>query len=178
MKIGGKHYRSIWPIGADAFGIIDQTRLPHEFVTLTLRSADEAAHAIKSMQTRGAPLIGAVGAYGLALAMRADSSDENLTKIHDMLAGTRPTEINLRWALGRMRDALLNRSREQRAALAWKEAAAIAGEDVAMSKAIGEHGLKIIRDLAAKKRETLNILTHCNAGWLATVDYGTALAPI
>jgi methylthioribose-1-phosphate isomerase len=179
MNVNGKHYRSVWPIGNDAVGIIDQTRLPHEFVTLTLRSAGDAAHAIKSMQTRGAPLIGAVGAHGLALAMRDDASDENLTRIHDMLAETRPTAINLRWALGRMRDALLNRPHEQRAALAWKEAAAIADEDVAMSKSIGEHGLKIIRDLAAaKKGEKLNILTHCNAGWLATVDYGTALAPI
>ena len=179
MKIKGQHYRSVWPIGDDAFGIIDQTRLPHEFVTLTLRSPQDAAHAITSMQTRGAPLIGAVGAYGLALAMRTDPSDENLTRIHDMLAETRPTAINLRWALGRMRDALLNRPHTERSALAWKEAAAIADEDVAMSKSIGEHGLGIIRDLAAKKRgKRLNILTHCNAGWLATVDYGTALAPI
>jgi methylthioribose-1-phosphate isomerase len=184
MKVNGKHYRSVWPIGEDAFGIIDQTRLPHEFVTLTLRSAEDAAHAITSMQTRGAPLIGAVAAYGLALAMRGDASDENLTRIHDMLAATRPTAINLRWALGRMRDALLNRPRGERAALAWKEAGTIADEDVAMSKAIGEHGLKIIRDLfdkkmgAAKEKDKLNILTHCNAGWLATVDYGTALAPI
>ena len=179
MKINGRHYRSVWPIGEDAFGIIDQTKLPHDFVTLTLRSADHAAHAISTMQTRGAPLIGAVGAYGLALAMRADASDENLTRIHDMLARTRPTAINLRWALGRMRDALLNQPRERRVKLAWAEAAAIADEDVAMSKAIGEHGLKIIRDIADKKSgQTVNILTHCNAGWLATVDYGTALAPI
>ena len=178
MKVGGKHYRSVWPVGEDAFGIIDQTKLPHAFATLTLRSAGEAAQAIVTMQTRGAPLIGAVGAYGLALEMRRDPSDENLARVHDMLAETRPTAINLRWALGRMRDALLNRPRDQRSALAWKEAAAIADEDVAMSKAIGEHGLKIIRELAEKKKRKLNILTHCNAGWLATVDYGTALAPI
>jgi methylthioribose-1-phosphate isomerase len=179
MKIKGKHYRSVWSIGEDAFGIIDQTRLPHEFVTLALRSANDAARAISTMQTRGAPLIGAVGAYGLALAMRSDPSDENLTRTHDMLAETRPTAINLRWALGRMRDALLNQPRDQRAKLAWAEAAAIADEDVAMSMAIGEHGLKIIREIADKKPgKTVNILTHCNAGWLATVDYGTALAPI
>ena len=179
MKIGGQHYRSVWPIGEDAFGIIDQTRLPHEFVTLSLRTADEAAHAIKSMQTRGAPLIGAVAAYGLALEMRRDASDENLARVHDMLAETRPTAINLRWALKRMADALRNRPRGDRAALAWKEAAAIADEDVAMSEAIGQNGLKIIKELAAKKPgQKLNILTHCNAGWLATVDYGTALAPI
>src|SRR3954463_7730004 len=98
MKIGGTHTRSIWTIGQDAFGIIDQTKLPHEFVTLTLRSADDAAHAIKTMQTRGAPLIGAVAAYGLALEMRRDSSDDHLSRIHDMLAQTRPTAINLRWA--------------------------------------------------------------------------------
>jgi methylthioribose-1-phosphate isomerase len=179
MKINGKHYRSVWPIGDDAFGIIDQTRLPHEFVTLMLRSAEDAARAISTMQTRGAPLIGAVGAYGLALATRGDASDENLSRVHDMLAETRPTAINLRWALGRMRDALLNQPRDQRAKLAWAEAAAIADEDVAMSMAIGAHGLKIIQDIAAKKPDqTVNILTHCNAGWLATVDYGTALAPI
>ncbi|HKD46629.1 MAG TPA: S-methyl-5-thioribose-1-phosphate isomerase [Rhizomicrobium sp.] len=179
MRIDGTHYRSVWPIGEDAFGIIDQTRLPHEFVTLTLRTWQDAAHAISSMQTRGAPLIGAVGAYGLALAMRDDPSDENLTLVHDSLAETRPTAINLRWALDRMRDALLNRPRTERATLAWAEAAAIADEDVAMSKAIGEYGLEVIERVAAEKPgQTVNILTHCNAGWLATVDYGTALAPI
>ena len=178
MKINGTHYRSIWPIGQDAFGIIDQTRLPHEFVTLTIRTAEQAAHAITSMQTRGAPLIGAVGAYGLALAVRGDASDDAIPKMVEMLAHTRPTAINLKWALWRMRGALLNQPRDKRAALAWKEAALIADEDVAMSQAIGKNGLAIIRDLAARKKRKLNILTHCNAGWLATVDYGTALAPI
>jgi len=179
MKIGGKHYRSVWPIGEDAFGIIDQAKLPHAFQTMTLRSADDAAAVINSMQTRGAPLIGVVGAYGLALEMRRDASDENLSRVHDMLAQTRPTAINLRWALARMRDALLNQPRDSRAAIAWKEAGTIADEDVAMNQAIGRNGLKIIRELAERKKgETLNILTHCNAGWLATVDYGTALAPI
>ena len=179
MKIGGKHYRSVWPIGEDAFGIIDQTRLPHEFVTMTLRDVTAAANAIVTMQTRGAPLIGAVGAYGLALAVRDDASDDHIQKMVEMLAETRPTAINLKWALWRMRGALLNQPREQRAALAWKEAALIADEDVAMSEAIGKNGLAIIRDIAARKPgKTVNILTHCNAGWLATVDYGTALAPI
>jgi len=178
MKINGTHYRSIWPIGQDAFGIIDQTRLPHEFVTLPIRTAEQAAHAITSMQTRGAPLIGAVGAYGLALAVRGDASDDAIQKMVEMLAHTRPTAINLKWALWRMRGALLNQPRDKRAALAWKEAALIADEDVAMSQAIGKNGLAIIRDLAARKKRKLNILTHCNAGWLATVDYGTALAPI
>jgi methylthioribose-1-phosphate isomerase len=179
VKIGGRHYRSIWPVGTDAFGIIDQTKLPHEFVTLTLRSAEDAAHAIAAMQTRGAPLIGAVAAYGLALAVRADPSDAHLMRVHDMLAQTRPTAINLRWALARMAGALRNQAREARAALAWKEAAAIADEDAAMCEAIGRNGLEIIRDIAAKKPgRKLEILTHCNAGWLATVDWGTALAPI
>ena len=179
MKIGGIHTRSIWTIGQDAFGIFDQTRLPHELVKLTLRSADDAAHAIRSMQTRGAPLIGAVAAYGLALEMRRDPSDDNLTAVHDMLAETRPTAINLRWALKRMVDALHNHRREDRAALAWQEAATIADEDVAMNQAIGANGLKIIQEIAAKKPgQNVNVLTHCNAGWLATVDYGTALAPL
>jgi len=184
MKIYGTHYRSIWPIGEDAFGIIDQTRLPHEFVTMTLRSAEDAARVIRNMNTRGAPLIGVVGAYGLALAMRDDPSDDHIQKMAEMLAETRPTAINLKWALWRMRGALLNQPRDKRAALAWKEAASIADEDVAMSQAIGKNGLKIIRDIAEKKKgqknnnKTVNILTHCNAGWLATVDYGTALAPI
>ncbi|MCP5411577.1 MAG: S-methyl-5-thioribose-1-phosphate isomerase [Alphaproteobacteria bacterium] len=179
MKINGEHYRSVWPIGEDAFGIIDQTRLPHEFVTLTLRSADDAAHAIKSMQTRGAPLIGAVGAYGLALAVREDASDDNIQAVLEMLEETRPTAINLKWALWRMRGTLMNQPHGKRAALAWAEAAKIADEDVAMSEAIGWNGLKIIEQVAARKPgQPVNILTHCNAGWLATVDYGTALAPI
>jgi methylthioribose-1-phosphate isomerase len=146
---------------------------------MTLRSAEDAARVIKNMNTRGAPLIGVVGAYGLALAMRDDASDDHIQPMVEMLAETRPTAINLKWALWRMRGALLNQPREKRAALAWKEAALIADEDVAMSEAIGKNGLAIIRDIAAKKPgKTVNILTHCNAGWLATVDYGTALAPI
>jgi len=179
MKIQGKHYRSVWTIGEDAFGIIDQTKLPHRLETMTLRSADDAARVIKNMNTRGAPLIGVVGAYGLALAVRDDPSDDHIQKMVEMLAETRPTAINLKWALWRMRGALLNQPRDARAAMAWKEAGLIADEDVAMSEAIGKNGLKIIRDIAAKKPgEIVNILTHCNAGWLATVDYGTALAPI
>src|SRR5690348_1735643 len=178
MKINGRHYRSVWPIGEDAFGIIDQTKLPHEFVTLTLRSAEEAAHAIRAMQTRGAPLIGAVAAYGLALALRADPSDETLTSTSDKLRATRPTAVNLAWALQRVADAVRNHPRAERAALAWKEAAAIANEDVAMCEAIGRHGLELIREMAIRKKRKLNILTHCNAGWLACVDWGTALAPI
>jgi len=179
MKINGKPYRTIWAIGQDKIGIIDQTRLPHRFETRELASMQDAAHAIKAMIVRGAPLIGATAAYGIALAMRADASDEALDRAHDVLAETRPTAINLRWALKRMRDVLRNRPRAERAALAWAEAARIADEDVAVCRAIGEHGLKILRAASAKKNGgTLNVLTHCNAGWLACVDWGTALAPI
>jgi methylthioribose-1-phosphate isomerase len=179
MKIHGKPYRTIWPLGLDAVEVIDQTKLPHEFATLTLRSADEAAHAIKAMIVRGAPLIGATAAYGLALAMREDASDEALSRAHDKLLETRPTAVNLRWALTRMVDALRNRPRHERAALAWKEAATICDEDVEVCRSIGEHGLKILREASTKKNGAmLNVLTHCNAGWLACVDWGTALAPI
>jgi methylthioribose-1-phosphate isomerase len=179
MKINGKPYRTIWPKGDDTVEVIDQTRLPHEFATLALRSKEEAAHAIKAMIVRGAPLIGATAAYGMALAMREDASDEALTRAHDMLLETRPTAINLRWALNRMCDVLRNRPRGDRAALAWKEAAAICDEDVATCRSIGEHGVGLIREIAKKKAgKRVNILTHCNAGWLACVDWGTALAPI
>ena len=179
MKIDGKPYRTIWPLGDGAVEVIDQTKLPHEFVTKTLTSADDAARAIKTMIVRGAPLIGATAAYGVALAMRRDASDDALTSAHDLLLATRPTAVNLRWALTRMRDALRNRPRAERAALAWKEAAAICDEDVEVCRSIGEHGLKILREAAAGKNGApLNVLTHCNAGWLACVDWGTALAPI
>ena len=180
MNVRGRPMRTIWP-AADGrtVEIIDQTRLPHELAIVGLHTLDDAARAIATMQVRGAPLIGATAAYGIALAMREDTSDEALDAAHDLLLETRPTAINLRWALKRMCDGLRNRPRDQRAALAWKEAAAIADEDVAMSEAIGKNGLKIIEEVAAKKTgKTVNILTHCNAGWLATVDYGTALAPI
>ena len=183
MKIGGTHYRTIWPIkssgGDDAVEVIDQTRLPHEFATEVLDSAEECARAIRTMVVRGAPLIGATAAYGMALAMQVDTTDEELEHAHDMLLATRPTAVNLHWALKRMHDLLRGRPRDQRAALAWKEAAAICDEDVEVCRSIGEHGLKILQAAAERKNgQTLNILTHCNAGWLATVDWGTALAPI
>ena len=178
MKIAGKQYRTIWPLGEDAVEVIDQTKLPHEFATLTLRSADDCARAIKTMIVRGAPLIGATAAYGIALAMREDASDAALDHTHDVLLETRPTAVNLRWALKRMRDALCNHPHNERAARAWREAAALCDEDVETCRRIGEHGLTILREAAAKKNGTLNILTHCNAGWLACVDWGTALAPI
>jgi len=179
MKINGRQYRTIWPVGDGAVEVIDQTRLPHRFGTIVLRSAEECARAIREMIVRGAPLIGATAAYGIALAMREDASDEALDRAHDLLLATRPTAINLRWALKRMCDALRNHPRSERAAIAWREAAAICDEDVEVCKSIGEHGLKILREAAAKKNGApLNVLTHCNAGWLATVDWGTALAPI
>jgi methylthioribose-1-phosphate isomerase len=179
MNVNGTHYRSVWPIGEDTVGIIDQTRLPHEFATIELHSAEDCARAIKTMQTRGAPLIGAVGAYGLALSVREDASDDAINATLEMLAETRPTAINLKWALWRMRGALLNQPHPKRVKLAWAEAQKIADEDVAMSEAIGFNGLKLIEKIAKQKKgAAVNILTHCNAGWLATVDYGTALAPI
>jgi methylthioribose-1-phosphate isomerase len=179
MKIHGKSYRTIWPVGDSKVGVIDQTRLPHAFETLELASMEGAAHAIKAMIVRGAPLIGATAAYGIALAMRMDASDEALDRAHDILAETRPTAINLRWALKRMCDVLRNQPREQRAAIAWAEAAKIADEDVEVCRSIGERGFNILKDAADKKNgATLNVLTHCNAGWLACVDWGTALAPI
>ncbi|MBL8703320.1 MAG: S-methyl-5-thioribose-1-phosphate isomerase [Rhodospirillales bacterium] len=181
MRVNGKHYRTIW-LAADGrtVEIIDQTRLPHEFVTIRLGALAEAAHAIKSMQVRGAPLIGATAAYGVALAMAADPSDAALDRAYDTLLETRPTAVNLRWALDEMRAHLRNRPRGERVAAAYARAAEIADEDVAICDAIGTHGLKLFRDIHAKKKPgaRFNVLTHCNAGWLATVDWGTALSPI
>ena len=179
MKIDGRAYRTIWPVGETAVEVIDQTKLPHEFATMRLSSAKDAAHAIRDMIVRGAPLIGATAAYGLALAARAAPSDENLDNAHDLLLAARPTAVNLRWALERMRSALRNQPYEKRAEIAWREAAAICEEDVETCRRIGEHGLVILCEAAARKRgRPLNVLTHCNAGWLACVDWGTALAPI
>ena len=179
MKINGTPYRTIWPEGDDAVSVIDQTRLPHAFAVQRLSSAEDCARAIKTMVVRGAPLIGATAAYGVALAMRRNASDAALDAAHDFLLATRPTAVNLHWALARMRDRLRNQPQEMRAALAWAEAAAICDEDVVTCRAIGEHGLTILRDAAANKNGApLNVLTHCNAGWLATVDWGTALAPL
>ena len=180
MKVNGKPYRTIWPCAAgDAVEVIDQTKLPHRFETLRLSTLEQTAHAIRSMIVRGAPLIGATAAYGLAIALRSDSSDDALDRAHELLLRTRPTAVNLRWALDRMRNAVRNRPREMRAKMAWQEAAAICDEDVETCRKIGEFGLDLLRKQAAvKPGETVNVLTHCNAGWLACVDWGTALAPI
>ena len=179
MKVGGTHYRSIWPEDGGTVGVIDQTALPHAFKTARLRTAADAGQAIRTMLVRGAPLIGATAAYGLALAMRADASDAALDAAYRMLLATRPTAVNLRWALDDVAGHVRALPPAGRAGAAWARAGAICDDDVAINRAIGEHGLGLIRAAHAKAgSRALNILTHCNAGWLATVDYGTALAPI
>jgi methylthioribose-1-phosphate isomerase len=180
MKIDGTPYRSVW-VDADGWSvrILDQTKLPWQLDILRLVDADQVAHAIRSMQVRGAPLIGAVAAYGVALALRADASTAALDRAVAMLGETRPTAINLRWALDRMRAALHNLPADQRVAAAYAEALAIADDDAETCRRIGLNGLPLLQEIQARKPgETVNVLTHCNAGWLATVDYGTALSPI
>jgi len=183
MKIDGVSYRTIW-LAADGIGveIIDQTRLPHDFVVLTLRSLADAETAIRDMWVRGAPLIGAAAAYGMALAAREDASDAGLAAAYARLHATRPTAINLKWALDEMIAALSPLPVADRVAAAYARAAEICDEDVAMNSALGDNGCRIIADLWEKKKaagaERINLLTHCNAGWLATVDWGTALAPV
>jgi methylthioribose-1-phosphate isomerase len=181
MKVDGKPMRSIWlePDGWSV-GVIDQTVLPHRFATARLATLDEAADAIRSMLIRGAPLIGATAAYGICLALRADASDEGLDRAYAALLATRPTAINLKWALDEMMAVVRNRPRADRAAAAYRRAAEICDEDVAVNAAIGRNGLPLIEAIAARKKagERVNVLTHCNAGWLATVDVGTATAPI
>ncbi|MBX3506568.1 MAG: S-methyl-5-thioribose-1-phosphate isomerase [Parvibaculum sp.] len=180
MKIDGIHYRTIW-VADDGWSveIIDQTRLPHQFTIARLETADDAARAIKDMLVRGAPLIGATAAYGLCLALRKDASDETLARTYDMLLATRPTAVNLKWSLDAMRDALAPLAGAARIEAAYATAARLCDEDVEICRLIGENGLRIIRGLSeAKQGRAVNILTHCNAGWLACVDWGTALAPI
>ncbi|MCF3934617.1 S-methyl-5-thioribose-1-phosphate isomerase [Acuticoccus sp. M5D2P5] len=184
MKVNGKPTRTIWVdempgAGPGRVGIIDQTRLPHEFVTVSLTDLDEAAHAIKAMLVRGAPLIGATAAYGLALAIHGDASDARLAAAYETLHATRPTAVNLRWALDEMMKTLAPLPEAAREAAAWSRAGAIADEDVEICRQIGLNGLSLIREIAARKNGApVNILTHCNAGWLATVDWGTATSPI
>jgi methylthioribose-1-phosphate isomerase len=184
MKVQGKPYRTIW-VAEDGGGveIIDQTRLPHEFAVRSLRSLEDAVHAISAMLVRGAPLIGVTAAYGIWLAMRGEPSDASLEFACRTLLATRPTAVNLRWALETMREELAPLVPAARASAALSQAGEIADEDVAINRAIGVHGLSLIRDALARKRaegrkDPVNVLTHCNAGWLATVDWGTAIAPI
>jgi methylthioribose-1-phosphate isomerase len=176
MNVNGKPTRTIVPTH-DAVEIIDQTALPHAFVVRPLRTAAEVAHAIASMQVRGAPLIGAAAAYGIWLAMCADASDAALAAAHAALLATRPTAVNLRWALDAVAARLAPLPPDARPAAARAAADAIADEDVAINRAIGTHARALIEEIAQRK-ERVRILTHCNAGWLATVDWGTALAGV
>jgi methylthioribose-1-phosphate isomerase len=181
VNVAGIPYRTIWPEpdGA-AVGIIDQTLLPHRFATVRLAALPDFVRAIRGMLVRGAPLIGATAAYGLAVALQHDPSDTALAAAHAALATTRPTAVNLRWALDRVRGAVAALPPPRRAEVAWAEAGRIAEEDIVCNRAIGEHGLRIFEQLARERARgrRLEVLTHCNAGWLATVDLGTALAPI
>jgi methylthioribose-1-phosphate isomerase len=181
MKVDGKHFRTIWlePDGWSV-GAIDQRRLPHEFVVTRLTTCAEAADAIRNMLVRGAPLIGATAAYGMALAMRDDKSDAEIVRAYDALIATRPTAINLKWALEEMRSVLQPLAPSARANAAYARAADIAEEDIVINQGMAKSGLPLIEAIAARKQagEAVNVLTHCNAGWLATVDWGTATAPI
>jgi methylthioribose-1-phosphate isomerase len=179
MKVGDRHYRSIW---ADerpgAVHIIDQQRLPHVFETRAISTLDEMAEAIRTMRVRGAPLIGVAAAFGVALGLRQDPSDNSLVHAIDTLRATRPTAVNLAWALERMRRLLAPQSPSERAGAAWDEARRMADEDVALNEAIGRNGLALIDREFGHRGRRVNILTHCNAGWIATVDWGTVTAPI
>jgi methylthioribose-1-phosphate isomerase len=184
MNIDGKAWRTIWlEQGGRSVGVIDQTLLPHRFETRSLATMEQAAEAISTMVVRGAPLIGVAGAYGLMLALQQDPTDQALAAAFERLNATRPTAVNLRWALERVRQRVASLPEAARAEAARAEAGAIAEEDVAMCESIGDHGLRLFQELAAarpaqRQNRPLNVLTHCNAGWLATVDWGTALAPI
>jgi methylthioribose-1-phosphate isomerase len=178
MRVSGTHFRTIWTTESGTVRVIDQSRLPFEFVTKDLETHTDAAHAIKTMVVRGAPLIGATAAYGMALAARSNPSDSHLAEAARILQATRPTAVNLTWALTRMRKVLAEVQPQERVGAAFREAAAICDDDVEQCRSIGVHGLEIIRGLADTAGRKLNILTHCNAGWLACVDWGTALAPL
>ena len=178
MKVGGVPYRTIW-LEEGCVRIIDQTRLPHAFEVIELATCEAAAVAIRSMQVRGAPLIGVTAAYGVALAMRADASERVLEAACTTLLATRPTAVNLRWALEDVRRCLLETPEDTREARAFERAGELAEEDAALCRAIGEHGAPLLEAASVRRGgEPVRILTHCNAGWLATVDHGTALSPI
>ncbi len=180
MKVNGTPMRPIWEADGEAgerVRIIDQTRLPFAFETATLASEADTAVAIRDMLVRGAPLIGATAAYGVALAMREDASDANLSAAYDRLHATRPTAINLRWALDDMRARLAPVAPSGRADAAFARAREIVEEDVEINRRIGAHGLELLKEIAGRKGR-VNVLTHCNAGWLATCDWGTATSPV
>jgi methylthioribose-1-phosphate isomerase len=181
MKINGQMLRTIWLDGdGRTVSVIDQRLLPHAFAVVPLRTLDDAARAISTMQVRGAPLIGATAAYGFALGLNADASDAGLRRIYATLLAARPTAVNLRWALDEVMAVIRGLPESARAPAAYARAAAICEEDIAINEAIGRHGLTLIEAIALNKPagEPVNVLTHCNAGWLATVDRGTALSPV
>lgn len=183
MKINNEKFRTIWPnegknLNAITVSIINQTKLPHAFEVVEINSLEKMVNAIKTMQVRGAPLIGAAAAYGMALAMQHDVSETHIHQAAKALIQSRPTAVNLRWAVERIKKLLLLTTAENRLEATWLEASHICNEDVLLNQAIGQHGLGLIKLHYTKRPRQLNILTHCNAGWLATVDFGTALAPI
>ena len=177
MKIQGKEYRTIW-LENKVVKIIDQTKLPHKFFVKDLNTVKDAINAIKTMEVRGAPLIGATAAYGLVLSILENNDQSFFKKSADDLIASRPTAINLKWAVDRMINKLLGINSDRILETAIKEAKEICDEDEKFCKSIGLYGLKIIEEIYNKKKNTVNILTHCNAGWLATINWGTATTPI
>jgi len=179
MNVDGRPYRTLWPTeDGRAIEVIDQTLLPHRFATRRIGDLDSAVEAIKTMVVRGAPLIGASAAYGLALALRAAADDAALESAYRALLASRPTAVNLRWALDDVCGRVRPLPPRDRAAAAWARAAEICEEDVALNRSIGEAGFPLIEAAFRRSGRAVNVLTHCNAGWLATVDWGTATAPI
>ena len=179
MNIHGTPTRTIRPLpGRSGVEIIDQTLLPHRLALRTLHTLEDAAEAISVMRVRGAPLIGATAAYGVALALTEAASESRLEAACARLLATRPTAVNLRWALERMQARLAPLAAEQRGDAAWTEAATLCDEDVMLNRSIGRHGVELIQWQYEQSPRTINVMTHCNAGWLATVDWGTALAPV
>ena len=177
MKIEGKEFRTIW-FENNVVKIIDQTKLPHQFIIKDLKTVKDAINAIKVMEVRGAPLIGGTAAYGIALAVQENNDPEFIKKSAEELIQSRPTAINLKWAVDRMMNKLSGINSDQILDIALKEAKEICDEDEKFCENIGINGLKIIEEIYNKKKETVNILTHCNAGWLATINWGTATSPI
>ena len=177
MKIEGKEYRTIW-LENNVVKIIDQTKLPHQFIIKDLKTVKDAINAIKVMEVRGAPLIGGTAAYGIALAVKENNNPEFIKKSTEDLIQSRPTAINLKWAVERMMKKLAGINNDQILDVALNEAKEICDEDEKFCKNIGINGLKIIEEIYNNKKDTVNILTHCNAGWLATINWGTATSPI
>ena len=177
MRINNKKFRTIW-FEENKVKIIDQTKLPHQFIIKELKNVKDAINAIKKMEVRGAPLIGATAAYGLVLSIIEKNDLSFLNKSKEDLIKSRPTAINLKWAVDRMMRKLLGKNGKEILDIALNEAKTIVEEDIKFCESIGKNGLKIIEEISNKKKDTVNILTHCNAGWLATIDWGTATSPI